>query len=143
MTSHWGRVPGDATSTVANCSGNTMSAISSRQSSRQHESMPPYGNMPTGASPASAFGGRASAGRNADLNSSHRDDHSTSKRGGSGQRVMVSGMVSTSGIKRGSFPFRKHAGPGHSSNLDEALPRFQHPDRVPRENAEGARRKTA
>src|SRR5258708_34495714 len=101
-----------------------MSAISSRHSRSQHASMPRYGNMPTGASPASAFGGRASAGRNADLNSSHRDDHSTSKRGGSGQRAMVSGMVSTSGINRGSLPFRTHAVLGHSSNPDEALPRF-------------------
>jgi hypothetical protein len=51
-----------------------------------------------GASPAKAFGGRASAGRKADLNSSHGDDHSTSRRGGSGHWVTTSGMVATSGI---------------------------------------------
>lgn len=73
-------------------------AISSRHSISQQISMPRYGNMPMGASPASGFGDRASAGRIADLNSSHRDDHSTSSRGGSGHSVTGSGMVSTSGI---------------------------------------------
>jgi len=51
-----------------------------------------------GASPAKRFGGRVSAGRNADLNSSQGDDHSTSRRGGSGHWVSTSGMVATSGI---------------------------------------------
>src|SRR6266446_2579856 len=105
--------------------------------------MPRYGKMPMGASPARAFGGRVSAGRKADLNSSQGEDHSTRRRGGSGHWVMVSGMVSTSFIKRLLSLFRKHAVLAHSSNRDEALPRSQHPDRAPRENAEGARRKTA
>src|SRR5580693_7546613 len=51
--------------------------------------------MPMGAAPARAFGGRASAGRRADLNSSQGDDHSTSRRGGSGH---CSGMGATSGV---------------------------------------------
>jgi len=75
-----------------------MSAISSRHSSSQETSMPRYGNMPMGASPARRFGGRVSAGRKAVLNSSHGDDHSTSRCGGSGHWVSTSGMVATSDI---------------------------------------------
>src|ERR1700731_3452552 len=61
--------------------------------------------MPMGASPANRLGGRTSAGRTADLNSSHGDDHCTSSRGGSGHRSsrgrsMNSGMVATSDIIR-------------------------------------------
>src|SRR5271165_2005719 len=54
--------------------------------------------MPTGASPARRLGERVSAGFQADLNSSHGDDHSTSRRGGSGHWIAVSGMVATSTI---------------------------------------------
>src|SRR6266478_4752387 len=98
MMSHWGRVGGVRGCTPAMCSGITMIAINSRHSRSQQTSIPRYGNMPMGASPASAFGERASAGRKADLNSSQGDDHSTSRCGGSGHWVIVSGMVSTSGI---------------------------------------------
>src|ERR1035438_7432791 len=98
MTSHCGRVGGRGISRLAKRSGSTMIAISRRHSSSHETSMPRYGNMPTGASPAKRLGGRASAGCKADLNSSHRDDHSTSRRGGSGHWVRLSGMVSTSFI---------------------------------------------
>src|ERR1700687_2487799 len=80
-----------------------MIAISRRHSSSQQKSMPRYGNMQMGASPAKRLGGRASAGRNADLNSSHGDDHSTSRRGGSGHWATLSGMVSTVFIGLGVY----------------------------------------
>src|SRR5208282_236404 len=108
--------------------------------------------MPMGASPAKAFGGRVSAGRRAEVNSSQRDDHSTSRRGGSGHWVTVSGMVSRSFITDASSAsslcysqniFKTHAGPAHSSNHDEASPGFPHPDRALRENAAGAPPKIA
>src|SRR5229473_3596024 len=98
MTSCWGRVEGVGISRLTKCSGSTMSAISSRHSSSQETSMPRYGNMPMGASPAKRFGERVSAGRKADLNSSQGDDHSTRRCGGSGHWVSTSGMVATSDI---------------------------------------------
>src|SRR5208282_6585715 len=80
-----------------------MIAISSSNSSSQLASIPRYGKMPMGASPAKAFGARVSAGPKADLNSSQREDHSTSRRGGSGhgsfgRRSRTAGMVATSDI---------------------------------------------
>src|SRR6266536_2448435 len=122
-------------------SGSTMTAISARHSSSQHASMPRYGNMPIGASPAKAFGALENAGASAVVNSSQGDDHSTSSRGGSGHLVMVSGMVSTWFSIRLSL-FRTHARRPHSSNHGEVSPRFQHPDQAPRESVEGVRRKT-
>src|SRR5580700_129559 len=98
--------------------------------------------MPTGASPAKGLVERASAGRRADLNSSHRDDHSTS-RWGSGHSATVSGMVSSSGITTTYSTLRTHAGLAHSLNPDGASPGFPRPDRARRESAIGAPRKTA
>src|ERR1035441_10923846 len=77
-----------------------MMAMSKRHSSSQQASMPRYGNIPTGASPARRLGERVRAGRKADLNSSQREDHSTSRRGGSGHWRALSGMVATSAIHR-------------------------------------------
>src|SRR5260370_13781730 len=101
MTYHWGRVGGVRVGSLAKRSAITMIAISRRHSSSQQTSMPRYGNMPVGASPAKRFGGRASAGPRADLNSSQGDDHSTSRRGGSGHWVTLSGMGSTFFISLG------------------------------------------
>src|SRR5208282_826263 len=122
MTSHWGRVGGKGISRLTKRSGSVMTAISNRHSSSQLTSMPRYGNMPTGASPARRFGERVSAGPKADLNSSHRDDHSTSRCGGSGHGSFVgqsgtSGMASTSDI----FWTAKSLGDWDYCSVPEAL----------------------
>ena len=100
MTSYCLRMGGPGICRLAKRSGSTMTAINRRHSSSQQASMPRYGNMPIGASPAKAFGARVSAGRQAERNSSQGDDHSTSRRGGSGHCVVLSGMVITSLTKK-------------------------------------------
>src|ERR1700691_3027307 len=74
-----------------------MRAISKRHSTNQPARMPRYGKIPTGAPPAKGLGARVRAGFKEDLNSCHRDDHSTS-RWGSGHWSIASGTVSTSVI---------------------------------------------
>src|SRR5437660_8535044 len=75
--------------------GSTITRMINKTSRNQATAIPRYGKMPMGASPASCLGGLLRAGRMADLNSSHGEDHSTSSRGGSGHWITVSGMVST------------------------------------------------
>jgi len=104
MTSHFGLGGGTKGCSVAMRAGSIITAMSSRHSSAHELSIPRYGNIPTGASPASATGVRESAGRQAVLNSCQGEDHSISRRGGSGQSLaigVVSGMVSSSGTAIG------------------------------------------
>src|SRR5664279_3454007 len=95
MTSQCWRVGRAEIWRLTNRAGNTMIANSKRHSRNQTVSMPLYGKMPIGASPAKAFGERVSAGCTAVLNSSQGEDHWTSRRGGSGHWIVLAGIVST------------------------------------------------
>ena len=119
MTSHVGFGRIGAGFSLAISAGTRMTTISRMHSPTHAVSIPRYGKMPTGASPASAFVDFFSAGRIAVLNSSHGDDHSTSSRGGSGQRscsIRGSGMVTASDTNSRNYLIF-----GESGSVDDNL----------------------